>query len=63
MNVLYIEDTGGIFNLMQVLLIALNYTIVGYNESSRQTGTRLTVKKLGKTIANSISATMNIGII
>ena len=60
MNAPYIEDTSSISNPMQVLLIALNYTIVGYNESSHDTGTRLTVKKLGETTPNSINITMNI---
>ena len=60
MNAPYIEDTSSISNPMQVLLIALNYTIVGYNESSHETGTRLTVKKLGETTPNSINTTMNI---
>ena len=45
MHAPYIEDTNSIANPMQVLLIALNYTIVGYNESFRKTGARLTVKK------------------
>ena len=45
---------------MQVLLIALNYTIVGYNEKSHQIGTRSTVKKLGGTTPKSRTA-MNIG--
>ena len=45
---------------MQVLLIALNYIIVGYNESSNKTGARLTVKKLGEATPKAINTTMNI---
>ena len=47
---------------MQVLLIALNYNIVGYNDSFNKTGAQLTVKKLGEVTPKAINTTMNIDI-